>query len=161
MPRMFAARGSGKPHTMQILLTVLLPREEATVPLIRHIVKDSLLRIGAVGDCVSDIELALTEACANVLHHVKENPHGYSVNIEINDSHCEIRVADEGAGFDVDAIKPATLTAESGRGITLMKSLVDELKFESQPGKGTVVHLAKRLKLKEDSIFGKLAAAPL
>lgn len=141
---------------MQILLTVCLPRDEKTVPLIRHIVRDSLLKVGATVECVSDIELALTEACANVLHHVKDNPQGYAVNIQIEGGVCDIRVADGGAGFDASALQKASVTAESGRGISLMEALVDELKFVSEPDKGTVVHLAKRLELVQDSLMDQL-----
>jgi serine/threonine-protein kinase RsbW len=140
---------------MQILFTVVLPRDEVTVPLIRHIVRDSLLKIGASRDCVADIELALTEACSNVLNHAKNNPSEYSVSVDVDDETCEIRIADRGAGFDAATIGVAADTAESGRGITLMKALVDDLKFVSN-SKGTVVHLAKRLELTDDSLMRQL-----
>ena len=140
---------------MQILFTVVLPRDEVTVPLIRHIVRDSLLKIGATRDCVADIELALTEACSNVLHHAKDNPSEYSVSVDVDDECCDIRITDRGTGFDAASIGIASDTAESGRGITLMKALVDDLKFVSN-SKGTVVHLAKRLQLTDDSLMRQL-----
>jgi serine/threonine-protein kinase RsbW len=144
---------------MQILLTVCLPREEASVPLIRHIVRDSLLKIGATADCVGDIELALTEACANVLHHVRDNPKGYQVDISIEDRACDIRVSDDGAGFDGGPLAEASETSESGRGISLMRALMDDLQFVKDKAGGTVVHLAKRLELVEDSLMIKLSPA--
>ena len=140
---------------MQILFTVVLPRDEVTVPLIRHIVRDSLLKIGATRDCVADIELALTEACSNVLHHAKAHPSEYSVSVDVDDGTCDIRITDRGTGFDAGAIGIAAETAESGRGITLMRALVDDLKFVSN-SKGTVVHLAKRLDLTDDSLMRQL-----
>jgi serine/threonine-protein kinase RsbW len=140
---------------MQILYTVVLPRDEVTVPLIRHIVRDSLLKIGATRDCVGDIELALTEACSNVLNHAKANPSEYSVSVNVDDHACEIRITDSGAGFDAASIGIAPDTAESGRGITLMKALVDDLKFVSN-NKGTVVHLTKTLQLADDSLMREL-----
>ena len=142
---------------MQILFTVVLPRDEVTVPLIRHIVRDSLLKIGATRDCVGDIELALTEACTNVLNHAKANPSEYSVSVDVNDGTCEIRITDRGAGFDAGTIGIASDTSESGRGITLMKALVDDLKFVSN-SRGTVVHLAKRLALTDDSLMRQLVS---
>ena len=148
----FQAGHDGKTKLMQILFTVVLPRDEVTVPLIRHIVRDSLLKIGATRECVSDIELALTEACTNVLHHAKANPSEYSVSVDVNDVTCDIRLTDRGAGFDAATVGTAGETAESGRGITLMKALVDDLKFVSN-GSGTVVHLAKRLDLTEESLM--------
>lgn len=38
-----------------------------------------------------------------------------------------------------------------GRGIALMRRLVDRIQFESRPEKGTIVHLQKRLDLAETS----------
>ena len=141
---------------MQILFTVVLPRDEVTVPLIRHIVRDSLLKIGATRDCVGDIELALTEACSNVLHHAKTNPSEYQVSVDVDDHSCDIRITDAGAGFDATKVAVAGDLAESGRGITLMKALVDDLKFVSND-RGTVVHLAKRLELTSDSLLVELS----
>jgi serine/threonine-protein kinase RsbW len=140
---------------MQILFTVVLPRDEVTVPLIRHIVRDSLLKIGATPECVGDIELALTEACSNVLNHAKTNPSEYSVNVNVDNHSCEIRITDGGSGFDASSVGTASESAESGRGITLMRALVDDLKFVSN-SKGTVVHLAKRLDLNGDSVMHDL-----
>ncbi|MEA2460933.1 MAG: serine/threonine-protein kinase RsbW [Actinomycetota bacterium] len=141
---------------MQILFTVVLPRDEVTVPLIRHIVRDSLLKIGATRDCVGDIELALTEACSNVLHHAKTNPSEYQVTVDVDDGSCDIKITDAGTGFDAAKVAVAGDLAESGRGITLMKALVDDLKFVSND-RGTVVHLAKRLELTSDSLLVELA----
>jgi serine/threonine-protein kinase RsbW len=152
---MFHLSRSGKNQRMQILFTVVLPRDEVTVPLIRHIVRDSLLKIGATRDCVGDIELALTEACTNVLNHAKQNPSEYSVSVNVDDHNCDIRITDSGSGFDASSIGVASDSAESGRGITLMRALVDDLKFVSN-SQGTVVHLAKNLELVQDSVMHDL-----
>lgn len=142
---------------MQILFTIILPRDEVTVPLIRHIVRDSLLKIGATRECVGDIELALTEACTNVLNHAKQNqnPSEYSVSLNVEYHSCDIRITDRGAGFDATAVGVVGDSAESGRGITLMRALVDDLKFVSD-SKGTVVHLAKKLELVQNSVMQDL-----
>ena len=48
------------------------------------------------------------------------------------------------------------LDQDSGRGIVLMRLLVDRIAFESRPEDGTVVHLQKRLDLEEDAILAAL-----
>lgn len=133
---------------MQIQLSVSMPREEATLPLIRHLVKYSLFEIGVTRDCISDVELALTEACANVVTH-SEGDDQYLVDMTITANTCEIRIIDTGHGLDFESLgqSQAALDAESGRGIQLMRALVDNIRFESKPETGTVVHLVKTLQL--------------
>ena len=41
--------------------------------------------------------------------------------------------------------------AERGRGVSLMRALVDNVRFESRPQAGTIVHLVKTLELEENS----------
>ena len=52
----------------------------------------------------------------------------------------------------------APTTAESGRGIQLMRALVDRVAFESRPEAGMIVHLEKRLEFTPDSPMRPLLA---
>ena len=54
---------------MEFKLTLALPRDNQSVPVARRVLKNSLQVLGVRADVVSDIELALTEACTNVLDH--------------------------------------------------------------------------------------------
>src|SRR3954471_24471502 len=56
---------------MELKLTLALPRDQLSVPLARRILKRSLDSLGIDDETVSDIELALTEACTNVLDHAR------------------------------------------------------------------------------------------
>ena len=49
-------------------------------------------------------------------------------------------------------------SAEDGRGIQLMRALVDEVTFTSRPQVGTVVHLEKQLSWSEGSVLQRLSA---
>ena len=135
---------------MEINLSLSLPRDISTVPLVRHLCKHALWEIGVVDQCMADVELAVTEACANVVEHATEDD-DYEVEISIGTEACEIRVIDTGAGFDVDALEGAPEpAAEGGRGVALMEALVDRIKFISEPEAGTVVHLVKQLEFEGD-----------
>jgi serine/threonine-protein kinase RsbW len=142
---------------MEIAFKLSLPRDEISVPVVRHISRDALLKLGVQPDCVSDIELAVTEACTNVLHHADNTDDIYEVSFEVNERRAEIRVVDTGRGFEEGDIALSEDSAESGRGIFLMKALVDDLKFVSEPEKGTVVHLVKHLVVEEGSLLHVLA----
>lgn len=138
-------------------MTLALPRDGLSVPVVRRVLSTSLRTLGVEPDVVSDIELALTEACTNVLDHVADGEQ-YDVSAGITDTECLIEVRDAGAGFDhgSQGFAEAAASDEGGRGILLMRALVDRVQFESVPGDGTVVHLAKRLAWRDGSLLGRL-----
>ena len=126
-------------------MALLLPRDARTIPVARHICREALRELGVEDGCVGDIEVALTEACTNVLEH-SETGAEYEVQVQLAERDCVIRVVDQGLGFDAGTPPPrAADGAENGRGIALMQALVDRVEFESRPEEGTVVHLEKEL----------------
>jgi len=96
----------------------------------------------------TDIEIALHEALENaVIHGNHEDPrkHVYvSCRCETEEE-VSITVRDEGQGFDSNAIPdptaPGAIESSHGRGIYLMKALMDEVHFEDG---GAVVHMRKK-----------------
>lgn len=140
---------------MQINLSLCLPRDALTIPVARHICRHALEDLGIDESCRVDIEIALTEACANVLKHSGGDDQ-YEVRVSVEDDVCVLRVVDTGRGFDSSSLVDAEASAESGRGIAMMRALVDRVKLESKPEVGTVVHLEKRLGYDEGSVMHRL-----
>src|SRR5205814_5294225 len=99
-----------------------------------------------------------TEACANVIEHSSDAEDDYEIRVAVNDHFCEIRVIDTGRGFDAETLSDsaADVSAERGRGIQLMRALVDKVRFESKPEAGTIVHLEKHLDFEESSPLRQL-----
>jgi serine/threonine-protein kinase RsbW len=148
----------GTVKNMRIAYTLCLPRDEASVPVVRYLLGGSLQKLGVSEEDLSDIEIALTEACTNVLRHAANGEDEYDVEIGIEDMRCEISVTDRGHGFDHKSLtRKAGASEERGRGIQLMRALVDGVEFESKPADGTVVHLAKGLHIAPGSPLGRLA----
>jgi serine/threonine-protein kinase RsbW len=146
---------------MEIHFSLCLPRDEESVPVVRHLCRDALLELGVRQGCVGDVELAVTEACTNVLKHAAGTGDEYEVSVAVAEDDCVIRVIDSGAGFDhesVDRVNAAGSGEESGRGVFLMAAFVDDLKFTSKPEMGTIVHLEKKLQLEETSVIKRLRA---
>lgn len=143
---------------MEIRYALRLPRDAVTVPLVRTICRDAMNRLGVTLDCQGDVALALTEACANVVQHAGGDDNDYEVQIEFTGGICHIRVVDKGQGIDLrDSARTKTiLDQDSGRGIVLMRLMVDRIAFECQPEDGTVVHLQKRLELEENALLAAL-----
>jgi serine/threonine-protein kinase RsbW len=142
---------------VEIRYSLHLPRDVVTVPLVRTICRDAMHRLGVTDDCQGDVALALTEACANVVQHA-EGVNEYEVGIEFCDGLCHIRVIDKGVGIDLTDSRRAdeTVDRERGRGVVLMRLLVDRLAFESRPEDGTIVHLQKQLELEEGALLAAL-----
>ena len=142
---------------MEIRYALRLPRDLVTVPLVRTICRDAMHRLGVTPECQGDVALALTEACANVVQHAGGDS-DYEVQIGFCGAICHIRVVDKGRGIDLrDTDRTETvLDQDNGRGIVLMRLLVDRIAFESQPEDGTVVHLQKLLELEDDALLAAL-----
>ena len=95
-----------------------------------------------------EIETVLREALANaIVHGNQEEPHKrvYVACRCATDGEVSIKVQDEGQGFDSNAVSdpttPENRLAKHGRGIYLIKTLMDEIRFEQG---GAVVHMRKK-----------------
>src|SRR4029079_5946899 len=51
---------------VEIKFTLQLPRDALSVPVVRRVLNSSMRTLGVADECLTDIELALTEACTNV-----------------------------------------------------------------------------------------------
>ena len=78
---------------MRISLMLCLPRDSATLSVVRHIAAAALEELGVERETMEDVTLALTEAAANVVKHSGADDK-YEVHVVIEDSICEIRVID-------------------------------------------------------------------
>ena len=143
---------------MEFSYALCLPRDAGTIPLVRHLCGASLRQLGAPPHSIADIELALTEACTNVLKHGGPG-NDYEIAMEITSEGCMLQVSDTGSGFDHARLRAGEddTAGEGGRGIQLMRALVDEVHIVSEADAGTAVHLVKRLTWPEASIMHKLA----
>jgi serine/threonine-protein kinase RsbW len=141
---------------MELRFALCLPRDGTSVPFVRHLLRSTLRRLGVEDGCVHDIEIALSEACTNVLRHAGTEDE-YEVEVEVDDRRCKLTVSDAGGGFEFreGSAPVAPIPSEGGRGIHLMRALVDGLHFESD-GPGTVVELTKTLELQPSSVLHRL-----
>lgn len=141
---------------MEVSFALRLPTEAAAVPFIRALCRTNLGELQVTKDCIEDVGLAVTEACANVVKHSGVDS-GFDVRVHIVDETCRIVVRDEGSGFDEGAVKRSFADAESGRGIELMRELVDDLHYQPD-GTGTSLTLIKQLEFLPDSPLQSLRA---
>ena len=102
-----------------------------------------------------ELELPLREAIVNAIVHGNQEDSHKRVYINCRcmaDGEVSVTVKDEGIGFRSDAIpdptSPDNRLLTYGRGIYLMRTLMDEVDFEQG---GSVVHMRKRANAGSDA----------
>jgi serine/threonine-protein kinase RsbW len=144
---------------MLLDVAVCLPKEAETVSLIRGVVKNALSSIGVLADCVDDICLALSEACTNVVQHAGLDDE-YEVRLQIDERICAISVSNTGEGFDASTLQDVMPNPSSprGRGVAIMRAVMDQVDFDPEPAAGTIVNLVKALSVKPDGPLARMRA---
>jgi len=169
---------------------LVLPRETLSIPVMRRVLGDTLARLGLDEACISDLLLAATEACTNVLRHAGPG-YKYELIARVGRSRVLLQVLDNGRGFErarIRALRRPHLRrphlrrppvrsvallrrrpkagdiahlAESGRGMEIMRACVDDVSLRTGPGRGTVVQLRKRPQWRDDAPLPDLEGWPL
>jgi serine/threonine-protein kinase RsbW len=96
------------------------------------------------------IVLATSEAASNVIRHAHRNQPEAQLQIQcaLVPDQIEIRLLDEGEPFDlatVPHLDPSEIRV-GGRGVFLMRALMDELFCEPREDRGNALHMVKRLR---------------
>ena len=129
---------------MRMSVRLSLPREADSVPAVRRMLRCALSVLPIDRASGDDLEIAITEACANVVRHAS-GAESFEVRLEVGDDRCAIDVLDDGAGFDADALAGQTpgVTSERGRGLYLIKALSENVRMHSVPRRGSLIHFEK------------------
>lgn len=133
-----------------IELRNILPSDVDFVsPFVDHLMR-FIARFRGKDDANFEIELALHEALVNAIVHGNQENFCKRVHVWCRcttDGEVSITVQDEGRGFNSETVPdptaPENLFRGSGRGIYLMRTLMDEVHFEQR---GRVVLMRKRAK---------------
>ena len=131
---------------MRISVRLDLPREADSVPAVRRLLRCALSTFRVDRQDGDDLELALTEACANVVRHAA-GADGIEVRLDVAEDRCAIDVADNGAGFDASTVLDPGVHSERGRGLFLIKALSDNVRMQSTPPRGSLIHFEKSFAL--------------
>jgi serine/threonine-protein kinase RsbW len=111
----------------------------------------ALRRLGLDDEARHRIGLATHEAVVNAIVHGNRRDPDRTVEVQLacDSEDLVIRVADQGAGFDpagvADPLLPENLLRPGGRGLLLMRALMDEVGHRPGVTGGTVATLRRRL----------------
>ena len=105
-------------------------------------------QLGLSEDVIEDISIAVTEDVNNAIKHGNKNNESKAIEISYKNEKEKIivYVKDNGGGFEIDKISDPraneNILKDSGRGILIMKSLMDKVVVTSD-NQGTEVQLVK------------------
>lgn len=118
-------------------LSLTLPARAENVAVVRHAI-GGLGEVLDVGDqALSDIKLAVTEACTNTVVHAYADGEGpLEVNAYVSDSRLLLVVRDEGRG-----IVPRTDSPGLGLGLPLIATLAETLELGTDDAEHTEVRM--------------------
>jgi serine/threonine-protein kinase RsbW len=107
--------------------------------------------VGFDEESIHYMTVALRESVVNAIRHGNRGEEERRVAIEfvVGDGSLEVRVQDEGRGFDPaavpDPVAEENLLKPTGRGIFFMRSFMDVVDYTFPPGGGTQVRMMKRV----------------
>ena len=112
---------------------------------------EGLARIAAAEE-VADLKTAVSEAVTNcIIHGYQGEVHKIRMKCVRKERTIYLDIEDDGIGIEnvEKAMEPLYTTRadqdRSGMGFTFMEAFMDEVKVTSQVGKGTCVHMSKKI----------------
>jgi len=120
---------------------------------IREFIQEFASSAGFMQNTIDNMMLAVDEACTNIIKHAyKSYPDGeVIIKIKYEEKKLIITIIDYGKAFQPESIPEPNIQEYyrqhrvGGLGMYLMKTLMDDVKYISIPGKYNQVLLSKRL----------------
>jgi serine/threonine-protein kinase RsbW len=113
----------------------LIPSDVREIePIVEQVTRECRVLALPARQCALNVPVALTEALSNAILRGNRGARDKQVRVRavVSDTALVLEVADEGTGFDLDACtidptSPGNLEREDGRGLFLMRSLMDRV----------------------------------
>jgi serine/threonine-protein kinase RsbW len=147
-------RRSFKMPSFERKFTLQVPSSTENLAMIREFVTAVGRQAQLDEIAITNLELAVDEACANVIEHA----YGHDITKEVvvrakfDDESLQISVIDEGLGFDPDKTPQESVEdlikerKSGGLGIRLIKQLMDDVSYEIVPGQKNELHMTKKIR---------------
>jgi serine/threonine-protein kinase RsbW len=134
--------------------TLDVPSTTQNLALIREFVTRVAEQAGLNETEVGQLELAVDEACANVIEHAYGDDKTKQVMVRaiFDEDALRIHVIDTGKGFDPTQVQEQELKdliakrRTGGLGMRLIKTLMDEVHYDIEPGKKNELRMVKKLR---------------
>jgi serine/threonine-protein kinase RsbW len=131
---------------------IVIPSDQELIAKVDEFVETRLRDRNIDDSIIADIAICATEVVNNGIIHGNKDDRSKTVTLEMvfSDGEVTITVTDQGDFFDANHIASPVddenLMREVGRGIFIVKNLMDQVDIERANGGGTRVILIKKLK---------------
>ena len=133
-------------------MQISFPSKSVNEGFARSVVACFAAQLDPTLDELGDIKTAVSEAVTNCIVHAYPDEIG-TITLKakiLPGGVLDLVIRDKGRGIaDVEAARQPMYTTggaeRSGMGFTIMESFMNELKVTSQPGKGTTVHMKRKI----------------
>jgi anti-sigma regulatory factor (Ser/Thr protein kinase) len=136
------------------LVRLMLPSRLEMLPVLDCVVQGIAGQMDFDEDATIEIATSVVEAGTNAIQHGNRQNERVPVDFYffLGEGALEVWVSDQGPGFNVEEVlrsdptRPEDLLKARGRGIFIMRAMMDSVEFDIRPGEGTLVHLTKQLR---------------
>lgn len=118
----------------------------------RVVVAVFMSRLDPTLEEINDVKTAVSEAVTNAELHGYRGAEGIiQIEVETEGRELTVKIRDEGVGIpDVEEARRPMYTTDqsgerSGMGFSFMEAFMDQVTVESEPGKGTLVVMKKKI----------------
>lgn len=131
------------------IVEMIIPSMPEQIPLVEAKCEEMAVLAEFTDDERDAFAIATTEMVANAIYHGnKSNPKkNVRVLFHLSPGKLVVHITDEGKGFDPgtvpDPLLPENLLKDNGRGIFIVRSMMDDVQYRFEPGGGTTVILTK------------------
>jgi anti-sigma regulatory factor (Ser/Thr protein kinase) len=131
-----------------------IPSRMESLSLVDCLVQGIAVQMELDEEVTIEVATSVIEAGTNAIQHGHfENDYKHvHFRFLLGETALEVWVHDHGPGFELDTVlnadptRPEDLLKARGRGIFIMRAMMDLVEFEIRPGEGTTVHLVKNLR---------------
>jgi anti-sigma regulatory factor (Ser/Thr protein kinase) len=130
-------------------IRVTIPSDVRYLEPVRTMIRETAALAGLARDAAAEVELAVTEGCANVIRHCYCNSDRERIDLVFtfaSDAY-EVRIDDYGTFVDPSRIRSRPLddVRPGGLGVHLMQKAMDEVTYTKNRWGGTSLTMRKRL----------------
>ena len=102
---------------------------------------------------VEEIQLAIIETCINASEHSQSDDKEVHIQFLVKDDQLQVKISDRGVGITADTLDGTRLLGtptlhadlrKRGRGLQIIRALMDEVVIESTPNGTTVSFIKKK-----------------
>lgn len=132
--------------------TAIFPAAFDQLDAIREFASQAARDAGMEAADIHAVELAVDEACSNIIEHAYQDTHGGDIECtcDLGQNVLTIALRDHGRPFDPSAVTSPDLRSDlahrkvGGLGVYLIHALMDEIRFEPLGESGNVLTMIKR-----------------